>query len=84
MKNVFIKLDETSGECNWTNCLLQMIPEDKDPREYAEELAGEYYEDLDEEVSEGVYLFNGGCNMLKVLSVDVLTDEEYDVLRRFI
>lgn len=84
MKKVFIILNEKSGESEWTTKFVREIPADKDVDVFAKELAKEQYSDFDEEISDGVYLFNGGCNMTSVLKAEEITNEEFDVLSKFL
>jgi len=84
MKKIFIILNETSGESNWTTKFVREIEADKNKEEFANELAREQYSNFDEELKGGVYLFNGGCNMVEVLKVEEITNEEFNVLKKFI
>lgn len=84
MKKVFIILNETSGESNWTTKFVREIPADKNKEEFAKELAKKQYSNFDEELQDGVYLFNGGCNMVEVLKVEEVTNEEFKVLKKFL
>ena len=84
MKKIFIILNEKSGETDWTTKFVREIPADKNKEEFAKELAREQYSNFDEELQDGVFLFNGGCNMVSVLKVEEITSEEFEVLKKFI
>jgi len=84
MKKVFIILDETSGETNWSTHHVAEIPNNQTPLEFATELARNYYADFDEELSKDVFLFNGGCNIVKVLKAEEISDADYKVLIKYI
>ena len=81
---VYVAMDSREGELTNTIKSVHEVDIATNTREFANELARDYYNDENVEDNGKEWLHNSGCIATSILEVTVIDKEDYEVLCRFL
>ncbi len=84
VKFIYVMMNSREGEFSTTVKTVHEVSLDEDINEYADILAKEYYNDENVEDDGKEWLHNSGCIATSILKVEVISNEDYEVLRKYI
>ena len=85
MEYWFLSLKINNGEYEfYSRSVHERKADDQKFADYAEEYAYEFYDGCEDEPGCGIYHFNCGEMAVQVYNVQKITEEEYEVLNKFL
>jgi hypothetical protein len=82
-KYLYIKIDERNGEYEYTYKLVRAVDINDNPEEVADEIAANFYYDL-EKYDDGGYIGTIGYPIIRVVSVNRIDYLDFEVLTRYL
>jgi len=82
VKYFFVKLQEINGEYEYTHNITTLRNTPIEDSKVGDDLASTFYPDL--EKRDRGYIGAGGCPFISVLSVQEITLNEYEILKKYI